>query len=82
MFCIDYKISDKGYQQGADQETLAKLMRFLESDTDDAEGRITKRGIEDLKAHFYGEAYKMFVNKCPALLTGFKKAQNDVRSAN
>ena len=92
VFYVDYKISGKPYQAGADQDTLKKLIRFLESDNNNADGRITKnsnnndvsgrltkRGIEDLKAHFSGEAYKMFLQKCPAILTGFKKAQGDVK---
>ena len=76
VFYIDYKISAKGYQEGADQETLKKLMRFLKSDTDEAEGRMTKKGIDDLKAYFFGEAYKMFMYKCPALITGLKMAMS------
>ena len=82
VYHVDYKISPKGYQEDADQETLKKLIRFLKTDTHDAEGDMTWGGTDDLKAYFYGEAYKMFMSECPALLTGFKKAQNDVMSTN
>lgn len=81
VYYVEYKISPKGYQD-ADQETLKKLIRFLETDTDDAEGDIAWDGMDDLHAYFYGEAYNMFASECPSLLTGFKKTQNDIKSIN
>lgn len=44
-------------------------MRFLKQDTDNSTGEITDEAAEDL-------------TQCPALLTGFKKVQNDVKSAD
>jgi hypothetical protein len=82
VYHVDYQISSKGYQEDADQETLKKLIRFLKTDIDDAEGEMTWGGEDDLNAYFYGEAYNMFMQECPALLTGFKKVQNDIKSGN
>ena len=80
VYYADYHISPKGYQEGADQKTLQRLIRFLKHDTDNATGEITDEATEDLKAYFAGEAFHMFMTQCPALLTGFKKVQNDVNS--
>ena len=57
-------------------------MRFLKQDTDNSTGEITDEAAEDLKAYFAGEAFNLFMTQCPALLTGFKKVQNDVKSAD
>ena len=80
VFYTYYKISPHGYQKDADQNTLKNLVRFLKNDSDDADGRLASKGHDDLEAYFYGKAYQMFMNKCPALLTGFKKIQKEIKS--
>ena len=80
MFYSYYKISPYGYQKDADQDILKNLVRFLKNDTDDADGRLASKGQDDLEAYFYGKAYQMFINKCPALLTGFKKVREEMKS--
>ena len=82
MYYVQYEIAPKGYQKDADQETLKKLMRFLKTDTDNAQGMMTVQGTEDLNAYFFGEAYNMFVYKCPAVLTGFKKVHKESNAIN
>ena len=80
MYYVHYEIAPKGYQEDADQETLKKLMRFLKTDKDDAQGIMTVQGTEDLNAYFFGEAYNMY--KCPAVLTGFKKVHKESNTIN
>ena len=80
VFYSNFKISPQGYQKAADQDTLKNLVRFLDNDADDANGRLVHKGFDDLEAFFYGKAYHMFMNKCPALLTGFKKVQEEIKS--
>ena len=82
VYHAEYKISAKGYQEDADQEILKRLMRFLKTDTDDAEGKMTWGGDDDLNAYFFDEAFNMFMRECPAVLTGFKKVRDDIKSSN
>ena len=82
MYYVHYEIAPKGYQEDADQKTLKKLMRFLKTDKDDAQGIMTVQGTEDLNVYFLGEAYNMFIYKCPADLTGFKKVHKESNAIN
>ena len=82
MYYVHYEIAPLGYQEGADKNALKKLMRFLKSDTEKAQGMMTLQGTEDLNAYFFGEAYNMFMYKCPAVLTGFKKVHKESNAIN
>ena len=82
VYHAEYKISDKGHQAEADQDILKRLIRFLKTDTSDAEVLITLAGDEDLNAYFYDQAFNTFMHGCPALLTGFKNVRDVVKSSN
>ena len=79
VFHAHYKISPYNYQKNADQVPLKYLMRCWKNDTDnDGVCHLAYKGQDDLDNYFYGKAYQMFMNKCPAQWTGFKKVQEGI----
>ena len=78
VFHAYYKISP--YQKNADQDPLKNLIRCVKNDTNDTFCRLAYKGHDHLEAYFYGKAYQMFMNKCPAQWTGFRKVQGEIKS--